>query len=422
MTHAMATIAMRRLLALPARRRFVSNFSSVATKVSATGLDVIDPTIGLTSEQSEFYALAREFADNELKPNAQKWDEESIFPLDTYKKCADLGFAGIFVKDDVGGTGLSRVDTVTIVEALSTGCVGTTAMLTIHNMCAGMIDKFGSEQQRAQWLPSMCKLETKASYCLTEPGSGSDASSLTTKAVYDASTDEYVITGGKAFISGAGMSDIYLVMCRTGKPGAGGISCMIIPKEAKGVSFGAVEKKMGWNVQPTRQVLFEEVRIPASHRLGAEGEGFKMAMAGLDGGRLSIGACSLGAAQACFEMALAYAKERKQFNKSISEYQATQFKLADMAGKITTARLALRHAAKLMDEGHPAATAHCALAKKIATDQGFEVCNEALQLHGGYGYLKDYQVERYLRDCRVHQILEGTNEIMRHIVGRALVA
>lgn len=412
----------RRIVSLSSRRLALSSFSTTSTKVVATGLDVINPTIGLTEEQAEFYTLARQFADNELRPHAQKWDEEHDFPVETFKKCADLGFAGISIKDEVGGTGLSRLDNVTIIEALATGCVGTTAMVSIHNMCAGMIDKFGTEEQRSYWLPKMCKLDIKASYCLTEPGSGSDASSLVTKADFDPATNEYVVNGGKAFISGAGMSDIYLVMCRTGKPGPGGISCLIIPKDTKGVSFGALEKKMGWNVSPTRQVIFEDVRIPASNRLGAEGEGFKMAMTGLDGGRLSIGACSVGAAQACFEIALAYVKERKQFKKSIAEYQVTQFKLADMAGKISTSRLALRHAAKLLDEGHPAATAHCALAKKIATDQCFEVCNEALQLHGGYGYLKDYQVERYVRDCRVNQILEGTNEIMRHIVGRALVA
>jgi len=373
----------------------------------------------LNEDQQEFYKMARNFADNELRPIAAKNDQESIFPLDVYKKCAELGFAGIFVKDDVGGTALTRQDTVTIVEALATGCVGTTAMLTIHNMCAGMIDKFGTEQQRAERLPKMCTLDTMASYCLTEPGSGSDAGSLSTTAVFDEAAGEYVVNGGKAFISGAGMSDVYLVMCRTGEKG---ISCLMIPKDAAGLSFGAIEKKMGWNCQPTRQIAFEDVRIPVADRLGKEGEGFKMAMAGLDGGRLSIGACSLGAAQACFELAVKYATERKQFGASISQLQAIQFKLADMAGKILSSRLALRNAAQLLDSGHPSATANCALAKKISTDYGFEVCNEALQIHGGYGYLKDYDVERYVRDCRVHQILEGTNEIMRHIVGRQIVS
>lgn len=302
--------------------------------------------------------MARKFADTELRPRAAQCDQESIFPLDTYKKFGELGFAGIFVKDDVGGSSLTRQDTVTIVEALATGCVGTTAMLTIHNMCGGMIDKFGNDEQREKFLPSMCSMETMASYCLTEPGSGSDAGSLSTTAILDEASQEYVINGGKAFISGAGMSDLYLVMCRTG-PKA--ISCLLIPKDSPGMSFGAIEKKMGWNCQPTRQISFEDVRIPASHRLGGEGDGFKMAMAGLDGGRLSIGACSVGAAQACFEMAVKYTKERKQFGASVSQNQAIQFKLADMAGKILSARLALRNAAMLLDSAHPAATAQCAL-------------------------------------------------------------
>jgi alkylation response protein AidB-like acyl-CoA dehydrogenase len=325
---AMIRATSKTVIAVINRQLGHTRFSFATKSAAATGLEVVDPIIGLTSEQGEFYKLAREFADKELKPFAQKWDEESIFPVDVYKKCADLGFAGIFVKDDVGGTGLTRVDTTVIIEALATGCVGTTAMLTIHNMCAGMIDKFGNEAQRAQFLPGMCKLDLKASYCLTEPGllslvnpegfccsnmvvclgSGSDASSLTTRADLDTSSNEYVVNGGKAFISGAGMSDIYLVMCRTGAAGPSGISCLVIPKDARGLSLGGLEKKMGWNCQPTRQITFEDVRIPASNLLGKEGGGFRMAMAGLDGGRLSIGACSLGAAQACLERALAYVK------------------------------------------------------------------------------------------------------------------
>jgi alkylation response protein AidB-like acyl-CoA dehydrogenase len=395
----------------------------MSTKVAKLqGIESIAPTIGLTEDQESFYELARGFADNEMRPFAQEWDEKAHFPVDVYEKLAELGFAGIFVGDDVGGSALSRVDTTVIVEALATGCVGTTAMLTIHNMCAGMIDKFGSQEHREQFLPAMCTMDLKASYCLTEPGSGSDASSLTTKAVLDESTNEYVLNGGKAFISGAGMSDIYLVMARTSGPGPKGVSCLVVPKDAPGLSFGADEKKMGWKVQPTRQVIFEDCRIPAANLLGQEGNGFTMAMAGLDGGRLSIGACSLGAAQASFEIALEYVKERKQFGNAVANNQAIQFKLADMAGKISSARLQLRNAAALLDVGHPAATVHCALAKKIATEYGSEVCNDALQLHGGYGYLADYQCERYVRDTRVHQILEGTNEIMRHIVGRALIA
>jgi alkylation response protein AidB-like acyl-CoA dehydrogenase len=393
---------------LPTTSRPVCFLSSTVTKLpQAVGVEAISPTIGLNDDQKEFYTLARSFADQQLRPGAPKWDEEHTFPVDIYEKTAELGFAGLFVKEDVGGSALSRVDTVVVVEALATGCVGTTAMLTIHNMCAGMIDKFGSEEQRQKFLPDICTLKTKLSYCLTESGSGSDAAAMRTTARLDSETNEYVVNGGKAFISGAGMSDFYLEMCKTMNPMTKkqGVSCLIIPKDAKGVSFGGLEKKMGWNCQPTRQVIFEEVRVPVENRLGEEGQGFKMAMAGLDGGRLSIGACSLGAAQACFEIALQYTKERKQFNKAISEYQATQFKFADMAGKILSSLLVLRHAAALLDAGDPSATAHCAMAKTIATDNGFIVCNEALQMLGGYGYLKDYHIERYVQDCRVHQIL-----------------
>eukprot|EP00605_Chrysophyceae_sp_TOSAG23-4_P001520 GSChrysophyteH1.ASY1.ANO1.1668.1 assembled CDS len=356
-----------------------------------SGLDCIHPTIGLNEDQSSFYELARGFADSELFPNAQEWDEKAHFPVDKFEKLAELGFAGIFVNDEHGGSGLSRVDTVVIVEALATGCVGTTAMLTIHNMCAGMVDKFGSDEHRAEYLPQLLD------------------------------GDEYVLNGGKAFISGAGLSDLYLVMARTGGAGPKGVSCLMVPKGAPGLSFGADEKKMGWKVQPTRQVIFEDCRIPKSNLLGKEGNGFSMAMAGLDGGRLSIGACSLGAAQKCFELAQEYVKERKQFGKPIGENQALQFKLADMAGKLTTSRLMLRSAAALLDAGDPAATVHCALAKKISTENCSSVCHDALQLHGGYGYLADYHCERYVRDTRVHEILEGTNQIMRHIVGRALI-
>jgi len=391
---------------------------------AASGVDIVSPRIGLTPEQEEYYSLAKQVADSELKPFAAEWDRTSVFPLDTFKKFGELGFGAMFVRGDVGGTGLTRQDTSVIVEALSTGCVGTTAMLTIHNMCAGMIDKFGSEEHRQHYLPKLASMDLVASYCLTEPGSGSDAGSLQTKAELDEATNEYVINGGKAFISGGGMSDIYLVMCRTGTPadGAKGISCIIIPKGTPGLSFGNDERKLGWHVQPTRQLIFENLRVPAANVLGTKGHGFKMAMAGLDGGRINIGSCSLGAAQACFEIAVDYVKERKQFGKHIGTNQALQFKLANMAQNIQVSRLALRNAAHLMDTGHPAATAQCAMAKRLATDKGFEVCNDALQLLGGYGYLSDYHVERYLRDCRVHQILEGTNEIMQHIVGRSIVA
>jgi alkylation response protein AidB-like acyl-CoA dehydrogenase len=280
--------------------------------------------VNLTSEQKEFYTLARSFADTEMRPNANKWDEEGKFPMETFNKFGDLGFGGIFIDGELGGSGLSRTDTTVIVEALATGCVGTTAMLTIHNMCGGMIDKYGSEEQRKKWLPKLCDMSVKASYCLTEPGAGSDAASLSTKAVLDKAKNEYVINGGKAFISGAGQSDIYLVMCRTGGVGASGISCLLIPKDTPGLSFGSDEKKMGWKVQPTRQVIFEDCRVPASNMIGKEGQGFQVAMVGLDGGRLNIGACSLGAAQICFETCLKYVKERKQFGKSISDNQGTR--------------------------------------------------------------------------------------------------
>lgn len=385
----------------------------------SVGIDVINPMIGLNDDQKQFYQLARDFADTELFPNASKWDEESKFPIETFIKFGGLGFGGIFVKDDVGGSNLTRVDNAIIIEGLATGCVGTTAMLTIHNMCAGMIDKFGTEEQRKKWLPGLCSMDIKASYCLTEPGSGSDAASLSTTAILDSKTNEYIVNGGKAFISGAGQSDIYLVMCRTGKDS---VTCLLVPGNTPGLSFGSNEKKMGWKVQPTRQLIFEDLRIPVTNRIGKEGQGFQIAMIGLDGGRLSIAACSLGAAQACFELSLKYIKERKQFGKTIAQNQAIQFKLADMAGKIVSSRNMLRSAANLLDIQHPAASSHCALAKKICTDYGFEICNEALQLHGGYGYLNDYHIERYVRDVRVHQILEGTNEIMRHIVGKAIIS
>mmetsp|Transcript_8480 Transcript_8480/g.18512 ORF Transcript_8480/g.18512 Transcript_8480/m.18512 type:complete len:363 (+) Transcript_8480:71-1159(+) len=340
---------------------------STVAKVSAKGMDIISPEIGLDGDRLEFYNLARTFADNELRPHASKWDRESHFPVETFKKLGELGLGGIFVQEDVGGTALSRVDAVSIIEGLATGCVGTTAMLTIHNMCTATVDKFGNEAQRQEWVPKLAKMDLLVSFCLTESGSGSDAASLITKAEIDPATNEYVINGSKVFISGAGLSDLYLVMCRTSPKS---ISCIVVPKGTPGLSFGQKEEKMGWNVQPTRQVIMEDVRVPVGNRLGAEGEGFKIAMSGLDGGRLSIGACSLGAAQACFEIALKYTKERKQFGKAIADFQSTQFKFADMAGKILSSRLMLRHAAELLDQGHPAASAHCALAKRMATDQG----------------------------------------------------
>lgn len=373
----------------------------------------------LGEEQSAFQDVARQFAAEELAPYAAKWDEEAIFPVDTLRKAAALGFAGIYVQEDVGGSALTRLDAAIIFEALSSGCTSTAAFLSIHNMASWMIDRFGSDEVRQKWLPKLTTMELIASYCLTEPGSGSDASALRTKAVRDG--DHYVLNGSKAFISGAGTSDIYVCLVRTGDDSSRGISCLIIEKDAPGVSFGAPERKMGWNSQPTATVNFDDARVPVANRVGAEGEGFKFAMMGLDGGRLNIGACSLGTAQSALDTAKAYMLERKQFGKTLSEFQALQFKLADMATELEAARLLLYQAATKVDAKAPDATKHAAMAKRFATDVGFNVANDALQLHGGYGYLKDFPLERHVRDLRVHQILEGTNEIMRMIIARELL-
>jgi len=373
----------------------------------------------LGEEQSAFQDVARQFAAEELAPYAAKWDEEAIFPVDTLRKAAALGFAGIYVQEDVGGSALTRLDAAIIFEALSGGCTSTAAFLSIHNMASWMIDRFGSEEVRQKWLPKLTTMELIASYCLTEPSSGSDASALRTKAVRDG--DHYVLNGSKAFISGAGTSDIYVCLVRTGDDSSRGISCLIVEKDAPGVSFGAPERKMGWNSQPTATVNFDDARVPVANRVGAEGEGFKFAMMGLDGGRLNIGACSLGTAQSALDTAKAYMLERKQFGKTLSEFQALQFKLADMATELEAARLLLYQAATKVDAKAPDATKHAAMAKRFATDVGFNVANDALQLHGGYGYLKDFPLERHVRDLRVHQILEGTNEIMRMIIARELL-
>ncbi len=373
----------------------------------------------LGEEQSAFQDVARQFAAEELAPHAAKWDEEAIFPVDTLRKAAALGFAGIYVQEDVGGSALTRLDAAIIFEALSSGCTSTAAFLSIHNMASWMIDRFGSDEVRQKWLPKLTTMELIASYCLTEPGSGSDASALRTKAVRDG--DHYLLNGSKAFISGAGTSDIYVCLVRTGDDSSRGISCLIVEKDAPGVSFGVPERKMGWNSQPTATVNFDDARIPVANRVGAEGEGFKFAMMGLDGGRLNIGACSLGTAQSALDTAKAYMLERKQFGKTLSEFQALQFKLADMATELEAARLLLYQAATKVDAKAPDATKHAAMAKRFATDVGFNVANDALQLHGGYGYLKDFPLERHVRDLRVHQILEGTNEIMRMIIARELL-
>ncbi len=380
----------------------------------------------LSEDQLAIREMAQDFAREQLAPYAVEWDEKKHFPMDTLREAARLGMGGIYIRDDVGGSALTRLDAALIFEALATGCPGTSAYLSIHNMAAWMIDRYGDDEQRQAWLPGLCTMDLFASYCLTEPGAGSDAAALKTRAVRDG--DVYVVDGQKQFISGAGASDLYVVMVRTGGDGPKGVSTLVIPKDTPGLSVGANEKKMGWNVQPTRAVILEGARVPVANRLGEEGEGFKIAMAGLDGGRLNIGACSLGGAQAALDKALAYMRERRAFGRRLDEFQALQFRIADMATELEVARTFLWRAAaaldaKMVDESLAAdATRLCAMAKRFATDVGFTVANDALQLHGGYGYLADYGVEKIVRDLRVHQILEGTNEVMRIIIARALIA
>ena len=373
----------------------------------------------LTEEQQAFQATARQFARDAMMPHARDWDAGSIFPVETLREAAALGFGGIYVRDDVGGSGLTRLDAALIFEELAQGCTSTAAYISIHNMVAWMIDTYGSEEARQRFLPKLCSMEHFASYCLTEPDSGSDAASLTTKARRDG--DTYVLDGAKAFISGGGMSDVYLVMARTGEGGPRGISCIAVEKGTPGLTFGAQEKKLGWKSQPTAMVMFENCRVPVANLIGKEGEGFRIAMAGLDGGRLNIGACSIGGAQFCLDRTVAYMKERKQFGTRLADFQALQFRIADYATELEAARLLLHRAAVAVGEKEPAATQLAAKAKRFATDTGFEVVNGCLQLHGGYGYLNDHPIERVLRDVRVHQILEGTNEVMRVIVSRNML-
>ncbi|MEH2509374.1 alkylation response protein AidB-like acyl-CoA dehydrogenase [Nitrobacteraceae bacterium AZCC 1564] len=373
----------------------------------------------LTEDQTAVRDMAREFAAEKIAPFATKWDEERHFPVDVMREAAALGIGGIYIRDDVGGSALSRFDAALIFEALAMGCPTVSAFISIHNMSAWMIDAYGSEAQRRQWLPRLCTMELLASYCLTEPGSGSDAAALSTRAVRDG--DHYVLNGQKQFISGAGTSDLYVAMVRTGGDGPSGISTLVIERDTPGVSFGGNERKMGWNAQPTRAVIFENARVPVANRLGDEGIGFKIAMAGLDGGRLNIAACSLGGAQSALDKSLAYMKERKAFGKRLDEFQALQFRLADMATELEAGRTFLWRAAAALDRKDPDASLLCAMAKRFGTDVGFEVANQALQLHGGYGYLSEYGIEKIVRDLRVHQILEGTNEIMRLIVSRKLI-
>jgi alkylation response protein AidB-like acyl-CoA dehydrogenase len=373
----------------------------------------------LTDDHRALSEVARQFADEFLAPQAVEWDRTKHFPLDVFRKAAELGIGGMYVNEDVGGSGLSRLDAALIVEALATGCPSLASYISIHNMTAWMIDRYGNDALRQRVLPSMCSMETLGSYCLTEPGAGSDAAALTTKAVRDG--EDYLLTGVKQFISGAGASGVYVVMARTADTGAKGISAFVVELGAPGLSFGPNETKMGWNAQPTRQVILDQVRVPAGDMLGAPGDGFRIAMSGLNGGRVNIGASSLGGARAALERSLAYAADRKAFGRSISDFQSLQFALADMATGLEAARLLLFKAADAIDSGSPDMVQLCAMAKKFATDTGFDVANRALQIHGGYGYLAEYGIEKIVRDLRVHQILEGTNEIMQMVIARSLV-
>jgi alkylation response protein AidB-like acyl-CoA dehydrogenase len=373
----------------------------------------------LSEDQSAFRDTARGFAQSHMLPHAARWDEEKYFPVEVFRAAAELGLAGIYVDEEHGGAGLTRLDAALIFEELAAADPSTAAFLSIHNMVCWMIGRFGDAALRANLLPALLRCETIASYCLTEPDSGSDAAALRTRAVRDG--DHYLLDGTKAFISGAGASDWYAVMVRTGAEGPAGISCMLVAKGTPGLSFGAPERKMGWNSQPTATVNFSGCRVPVANRLGVEGEGFRFAMMALDGGRINIAACSLGGARACLDATRTYMQERRQFGRKLADFQALQFRLADMATHLEAARLMVHRAAAALDSQAPDATMRCAMAKRYATDMCFQICDEALQLHGGYGYIRDYSIERYLRDLRVHRILEGTNEIMRVIIARKLL-
>jgi len=372
----------------------------------------------LTDDQREIQDLARKFTADRITPFAGEWDEKHIFPRETIKAAAELGFGAIYVSEGSGGINLGRLEAALIMEAMAYGCPSTSAFISIHNMASWMIDRFGSDAVKAKYLPSLVTMDHIASYCLTEPGSGSDAAALKTRAVRDG--DHYVVTGTKQFISGAGENDVYVTMVRTGEEGPKGISCLVIERDMPGVSFGANERKLGWHSQPTRQVILDEVRVPVENRVGGEGEGFRIAMMGLDGGRLNIGACSLGGAQRCLDEAIGYTRDRKQFGQAVSDFQNTRFMLADMATDLEAARALLYLAAAKVTANAPDKTRFAAMAKRLATDTGSAVVDRALQLHGGYGYLMDYPIERFWRDLRVHSILEGTNQVMRMIVGREL--
>ncbi len=372
----------------------------------------------LTDDQREIQELARRFTADRITPHAAEWDEKHIFPRDTIKAAAELGFAAIYVSEESGGIALGRLEAALIMEAMAYGCPATSAFISIHNMASWMIDTFASAELKGRYLPDLVTMDKMASYCLTEPGSGSDAAALKTTARLEG--DHYIVNGTKQFISGAGENEVYVTMVRTGADGPKGISCLVIDKDMPGVSFGANERKLGWHAQPTRQVLFDNVKVPVANRVGGEGEGFRFAMMGLDGGRLNIGACSLGGAQRCLDEAIAYTKDRQQFGKPIADFQNTQFTLADMDTELQAARYLLYVAAAKVTAGAPDKTRFAAMAKRLATDTGSSVVDRALQLHGGYGYLMDYPIERFWRDLRVHSILEGTNQVMRMIVGREL--
>ena len=373
----------------------------------------------LNEEQQAYVQSARAFSDGVLAPNAARWDEESIFARDALAQAGELGFMGLYSPEAAGGLAMSRLDASLIVEELARGCTATAAFLTIHNMATSMIGKYCQEAVIERWCPDLVAGRKLASYCLTEPGAGSDAAALRTSAERDG--DHYVVNGSKVFISGAGDTEVLVVMLRTGGAGPKGVSALLIPADAEGITYGKKEQKMGWNAQPTRMVTFDQVRVPVGNRLGTEGQGFAIAMEGLDGGRINIATCSVGTAQQALEEAAGYVQDRRQFDRAIAEFQSTQFKLADMLTELVAARQMVRLAASKLDQGDPQATTYCAMAKRFATDVGFTVCNEALQLHGGYGYIREYPMERHVRDTRVHQILEGTNEIMRVIVPRRLL-
>ena len=412
------------------RQRLNTNFiTTTTTPPPPRRYSHLDTRIGLTSDQLEYREVAAQFAATELKPYGAEWDAKHHYPVDALRKAAELGFGGIYCSDTYGGSALTRSDAVAVFEALATGCVSTAAWLSIHNMCAWMIDRYGNDELKSQYLPKLTSCEYLASYCLTEPNAGSDAANLQTKAVKKKSggcgdgEDKWILNGTKAFISGGSVSNLYIVMARTGdaNSGARGITAFFVPSNTPGLSFGAQEKKLGWHSQPTCSVILEDCEVPSSHILGELNQGFKIAMQGLDGGRLNIATTSIGGAIACLNTATDYVKQRKQFGVPLSSLQSIQFKLADMTTAVHTARLVIQNAARLLDEKHVDATQHCAMAKVYGTDTGFAVCNSALQLLGGYGYLDDYDIHRYVRDVRVHQILEGTNEIMRVIIGKHVI-